>query len=202
MVSPSPVLILASGSPRRRALLDRAGVRFDIQPADIPEEQQPGEAPAAFAGRLAGEKARAVAERVRLGPGTAPRLVLGADTIVVLGDAVLGKPRDAAHAVELLSRLVGHTHRVLTGVAVVDADSGDESGTLVESRVTLRPAARADLEAYVATGEPLDKAGAYALQGEGRRFVEKVEGSETNVIGLPLEETLELLRGAGWRDDR
>jgi septum formation protein len=124
--------------------------------------------------------------------------VLGADTIVVAeGDVVLGKPRDDAHAVELLTRLVGRRHRVLTAVAVVWTGEERTISCVVESRVEMRPATRDELEAYVALGESRDKAGAYALQGAGRRFVVGVEGSRSNVIGLPLEETLELLEKAG-----
>jgi septum formation protein len=194
-MSPPRLLILASASPRRRELLAGAGVAFEVEPADVAEERRPGETPAAFATRLALEKAAAVARR---SDGVAARLVLGADTIVVLGDEVLGKPDDAAHALELLERLAGREHRVLTAVAVVESGSGRSFQALVESRVTLRRASMQELRRYVAGGEPLDKAGAYALQGEGRRFVTRVEGSESNVIGLPLEETLALLRAAGW----
>jgi septum formation protein len=192
-------LILASASPRRRALLERAGVAFEVRPADLPEQREPDEAPEAFAGRLALAKAKAVASAAGREP---PRLVLGADTIVVLDGEVFGKPLDARHAVELLSRLVGRTHRVITAVALVASGSGRARHAAVESAVTMRAAAAEELRAYVATGEPLDKAGAYAAQGEGRRFIAKIEGSETNVIGLPLEETLALLRAAGWRGHR
>jgi septum formation protein len=191
-------LVLASASPRRRELLDRAGVRFEVRPADVPEELGPDEAPGAFALRLAREKARAVAERLG---DAAPRWVLGADTIVVVEDDVLGKPRDPAHAEELLGRLVGRTHRVLTAVAVVAPGDGGVTDALVESTVRMREASADEVRRYVAGGEPLDKAGAYALQGEGRRFVEDVSGSETNVIGLPVDETLALLRAAGWSAD-
>jgi len=187
-------LVLASASPRRRQLLAEAGVRFEVQPADIPERRAPAEPPADYAARLALAKARAVAQR--LGPLPA-RLVLGADTIVVLGEDVLGKPDDREHAVALLERLAGRTHRVITAVALLESASRRTRHALVESSVTLRRLEPSELRAYVASGEPLDKAGAYALQGAGRRLVEKVEGSETNVIGLPMDETLALLREAG-----
>ncbi len=128
------------------------------------------------------------------------RLVLGADTIVVIDGDVLGKPADPEDAVRLLARLVGREHRVLTAVAVVASDRSDRAATcVVTSRVTMRGATEAEIRRYVATGEPLDKAGAYAAQGEGRRFIERIEGSETNVIGLPIDETLELLRECGMR---
>ncbi|MEE3332568.1 MAG: Maf family protein [Myxococcota bacterium] len=192
-------LVLASGSPRRRYLLHHAGIQFDVQPADIPEERRSGETPESFARRLAREKAHAVASQL---PGETGSAVLGSDTIVVLGEDVLGKPRDPEHAVELLTRLRGHPHRVITAVAlaragVIDADSTSIRDFAVSSDVAMRSANEDEIRTYVASGEPLDKAGAYALQGEGRRFVASVEGSETNVIGLPVEETLALLREFG-----
>jgi len=191
------MLVLASASPRRRELLARAGLAFEVLPADIDEVARPGEGPEALVERLAREKAAAVARRVGRTP---PRLVLGSDTVVVLGGDVLGKPRDAADAEALLARLVGRTHRVLTGVAVAaSAEPAALQSVVVESLVRMRPASAEEIRRYVATGEPLDKAGAYALQGEGRGFVLEVTGSETNVIGLPLDETLALLRDAGLR---
>jgi septum formation protein len=187
-------LILASASPRRREILARAGIAFEVIPAGIPERGPSGEKPGEFAVRVAAEKALAVARRV----GPAPRRqVLGADTIVVIDDVVLGKPRDAEHAVRLLERLVGRSHEVITAVALAASDTLEVRTTAVTTRVTMRPAAAEELRTYVATGEPLDKAGAYAIQGDGRHFIEKVEGSESNVIGLPLEETLALLGAAG-----
>jgi septum formation protein len=187
-------LVLASASPRRRDLLSRLKVPFATLPAAIPERPRAGEAPREMAERLAREKAEAVVAQL----GKTPRrVVLGSDTIVVLGDEVLGKPRDPEHAVALLRKLAGRTHLVMTGIAVVESDTGRARSRVVQSRVTLREADEAELRDYVATGESLDKAGAYALQGAGRRFVAGVEGSESNVIGLPLEETLEMLQDAG-----
>lgn len=187
----SAPLVLASASPRRRELLTRAGLRFAIEPAAIDETRAASEPPQLLVERLARDKARAVSTR------HAESFVLGADTIVAVDDAVLGKPRDAAHAVALLERLAGRTHSVLTGVAVV-APGGALHQVRVESRVTFHPTNREALERYVAVGESMDKAGAYALQGAGRRLVQGVEGSVSNVIGLPVEETLALLRGAGY----
>jgi septum formation protein len=186
----SPSLVLASGSPRRRELLTRAGVRFEVRPSGIDETRVPGEGPRPYAVRLAREKALDVRRQL---PASPRRLVLGADTIVVLGDDVLGKPESPDHAVALLSRLVGRVHRVLTAVAIVTTGTHEARDVCVESTVTMRAASLESIRAYVATGEPLDKAGAYAAQGEGRRFIERIDGSETNVIGLPLEETLALL---------
>ncbi len=143
--------------------------------------------------RFSGEKAHAVAKRC---PDEPRQWILGADTVVVLGERILGKPRDPADAVAMLLDLVGQTHRVITGVTLTDSAARHELSVGVESQVCMRDANLEEIEAYVATGEPLDKAGSYALQGEGRRFVESVIGSETNVIGLPAEETLALLEDA------
>jgi septum formation protein len=189
-------IVLASASPRRQDLLTAAGVAFEVVPAEIEEERAPGEQPTSLSARLAREKALTVARR--LGP-TPARLVLGADTVVVLGEAVLGKPRSAEHARSLLGRLQGRSHVVVTGVAVAATDTLRVEAATVASRVTMRAVREEEIRAYVAGGEPLDKAGAYALQGEGRRFVESVEGSESNVIGLPLDETLDLLERAARR---
>ncbi len=196
----APELILASASPRRRLLLGEAGVAFRVMPADIDESALPGEAPRALVVRLAAGKARAVGTRLETSRlGAPPRqLVLGSDTIVVIGEDVLGKPRDPAHAIALLGQILGRRHTVFTGVALLDAANGALTTCCVASDVVMRSASDAEVSAYVATGEPLDKAGAYALQGEGRKFVERVIGSESNVIGLPLAETLALLRAAGF----
>ena len=187
-------LVLASGSPRRRDLLQRAGVDFVVRPVDIPEVRGPGEPPEPFALRLAREKAEAGARALRQ-TGEPAGAVLGADTIVVLGEDVLGKPRDPAHAEQMLGGLV-----VITAVAVIgppiDPD-GEPHCFAVHSEVRMRPASADEIRDYVATGESLDKAGSYALQGEGRRFVDEVTGSSTNVIGLPIDETLSALRNVG-----
>ncbi len=194
--SAEPVLVLASASPRRRELLSREGVHFEVIPADIPEELRPDESPEDLVCRLAFEKAAAVAARVGANPA---RWVLGADTIVVIDGDVLGKPRDTAEAEHLLARLTGRTHTVITGYAFVDSRTPeDRSRARVaqqSSRVTMRDSSAEEIAAYVATGEPMDKAGAYAVQGEGARFVTKVEGSEDNVIGLPVSEVAALWSG-------
>ncbi len=192
--NPSSTLVLASASPRRRHLLERAGVPFEVTPADIDERAHEGETPTELSRRLAESKAQAVAQRLA---GDPPRWVLGSDTIVVIDGDVLGKPVNPAHAELLLGRLCGRTHQVITAVALASSAGLDTRTIHVESHVRMRPAAAEEIRAYVATGEPLDKAGAYALQGEGRRFVEQLEGSETNVIGLPMDETLALLREVG-----
>jgi septum formation protein len=182
-------LVLASASPRRRELLGQLGLRFDVSAADIDETPYPGEAAGDYVLRLAREKARAVAARV---PGA---WVLAADTTVALGGELLGKPRDAAEAREMLGRLSGRTHEVHTGVAL--AGPPVEHALVVCSRVTFRALSAAEIAWYAGSGEPLDKAGSYAIQGKGGFLVASVEGSPTNVIGLPLGETLELLGRAG-----
>jgi septum formation protein len=183
-------LVLASASPRRTQLLAQLGIAHEVHPPQIDERRRSGEAPAAYVERVAREKAAAVAERV-------PRaLVLAADTAVVAGEEVLGKPADPAAARSMLMALSGRTHRVITAVAV---DGSARAACSVETRVSFRALSEADVAWYVGTGEPLDKAGAYAIQGAGGAFVERVEGSVSNVIGLPLVETLALLATAGLR---
>lgn len=187
-------LVLASASPRRREILSEIGILFDVRPSTIEERPEPGESAAALVERLAREKALDVAQRLAAEP---PRPVLGADTVVVLDGEILGKPRDEAHAVEMLSRLVGRAHQVMTGIALAWSDGRGLESTVVTSGVEMRDATRAELAAYVAEGESLDKAGAYAVQGGARRFVTRLVGSRSNVIGLPREETLALLARAG-----
>jgi len=196
---PTLPLVLASASPRRQRLLAEADIAIEIVPPRVDEAAAPGEAPEALAVRLAAEKALEVARR--LGPEP-ERAVLGADTIVVVDDDVLGKPDDAAHAIRLLERILGREHAVITGVALTSSATLATRTLTVTTRVTMRAASREEIEAYVATGESLDKSGAYAVQGEARRFVVKVEGSVTNVVGLPVDETLALLREAGLEPGR
>ena len=182
-------LVLASASPRRRALLGQLGLSFEVSAADIDETPRQGEPATAYVLRLAQEKARVVAARA---PGA---WVLAADTTVALGDELFGKPRDAAEAREMLGRLSGRTHEVQTGVAL--AGPTGEHSTVVRTHVTFRRLSAGEIAWYAGTGEPLDKAGSYAIQGKGGFLVASVEGSPTNVIGLPLGETLELLARAG-----
>ncbi|HYD50248.1 MAG TPA: nucleoside triphosphate pyrophosphatase, partial [Terriglobales bacterium] len=167
-------LVLASASPRRRELLGRLGIPFDVVPSDVPEEPQPGEHAAAFAARLARAKAEAVARRFT------GAVVLAADTIVVNDGVIYGKPRDRDDARTMLRRLAGVEHEVMTAVAVLGPKGLAES--VVRSRVAFHPIDAADLEAYLDTAEPYDKAGAYALQGLAGRFVRSLEGSRSNVI--------------------
>ena len=184
--------MLASTSPRRRALLAEAGFAFAVDAPDVDESPRAGEAPDALARRLALAKARAVAERADAGA-----CVLGADTIVVIDGEILGKPRDEAEAVAMLLRIAGRTHRVLTGFALVVRALGRDDTAVEESQVRMHPVDRATAERYAASGEPLDKAGAYAAQGEGGRFVAEIIGSRANVIGLPLEAVVPKLAALG-----
>ncbi|MET0849811.1 MAG: Maf family protein [Candidatus Rokuibacteriota bacterium] len=187
-----PRLVLASASPRRLELLGRLGIPFTVRPSGIPEVAPPG-SPAEAVTALALAKARAVAATL-----DAPALVLGADTEVVLDGALLGKPGDAAHATRMLALLRGRVHEVVTGIAAVEAPGGGRERThAVVSRVRMANYGDADIQAYVATGEPFDKAGGYAVQGLGGRLVAEVEGCYTNVVGLPVEATRRLLREWG-----
>ena len=186
------MIYLASRSPRRRELLNQLGVSFQVLDLEIDESELSGETPDTLVQRLAVLKAEA--GRRLLNNGGAD-LVLGADTIVVHNGEVLGKPRDASHACELLMRLSGGCHRVLSAVALASADGTQMR--LSESRVCFRNMIRQECEAYAATGEPLDKAGGYAIQGRAAAFVSDLQGSYSGVVGLPLYETAELLREAG-----
>lgn len=183
-----PRLVLASQSPRRRELLEQIGIVPEIRPAHTDEAVHAGEAARDYVVRVAREKARAVAGDV----------VLAADTAVVLGDRVLGKPRDAEDAARMLAALSGTDHEVLTGVCVRRTAVRIEASVVVASTVRFARLSPAQIAWYVATREPLDKAGAYAIQGAGGAFVERVDGSVSNVVGLPLHETAELLRRAGF----
>jgi septum formation protein len=187
------MLILASASPRRRELLAQAGYTFHVFPAHIPEHRHPAETPIEFAKRLALEKAEAVfRDKERdLGDDPEPLVVLGADTIVVLGDEVLGKPVDEADAARMLRLLSGRTHEVITGVAV--ATSPGLRVTAEDTRVTMDPISEEEIREYVASGEPMDKAGAYAIQGLAGRWIPRIEGCYFNVVGLPLATVRKML---------
>jgi septum formation protein len=177
---------LASASPRRAELLRQLGVEFRVHPAELDERRHAGERPGAYVERLAAAKAAAVHEQLAT---AAP--VVGADTVVVCAGEVLGKPADSASAIEMLARLSGRTHEVLSAVAVADGQSTQTR--LSVSKVRFRPTTPPERAAYCATREPLDKAGAYGIQGFAAAFVEYLEGSYSGVMGLPLFETAELL---------
>ncbi len=188
-------VILASSSPRRQDMLRHLGVGFKVVAPDIAEHSEPGEAPAAHAGRLALAKGRRTA--ALLGPAPRPRIIIAGDTVVALGDTILGKPRDDRDARRMLRLLSGHTHEVISGLAVL-LKQGDrlvrEACVVETTRVGFRALTAREIHAYVATGECADKAGAYAIQGGASYFVDCVDGSYTNVIGLPLPRLVELLR--------
>ncbi|MGZ5385543.1 MAG: Maf family protein [Acidimicrobiia bacterium] len=188
-------LVLASGSPRRHQLLANAGFLFEIVRPHVEEIPLPGEAPLETAVRLALAKARDVTARV--GPN---RLVVGVDTVVSIGDRILGKPLDQQDATEMLLQLSDRTHTVYSGYAIVGF--GDELTGVDGTRVTMRSISRAEAAAYSATGEPLDKAGAYAIQGGANRFITAVDGSRSNVMGLPLEAFVPLLAARGIESER
>tara|TARA_R110002072_G_scaffold86030_2_gene194306 strand:+ start:14252 stop:14881 length:630 start_codon:yes stop_codon:yes gene_type:complete len=183
----APRLVLASASPRRRDLLDQLGARYTVEPAHIDESQRDGESPTRYVQRMAREKAQAIASRF-----PAPDVVvLAADTTVVLDDRVLGKPRDRDEAMAMLSGLSGRSHTVMTAICLLGV-SGMHCET-VRTRVQFSVLSEETLAAYLSTSEPWDKAGAYGIQGLGGAFVRSIEGSYSNVVGLPLCETWRLL---------
>ena len=187
----APPLVLASASPRRSELLQRVGLSFDICPADIDETPKPDESPAALVERLSREKARTVAEALR-----GSYLVVAADTIVVRDGTILNKPPTPDAAKGMLRSLGGRSHEVITGWAMTRDDGRSLAGNVV-TRVHFRELNDHVVERYVATGEPMDKAGAYGIQGVGAMLVTRIEGSYTNVVGLPLVEILQALPQLG-----
>lgn len=187
-------LILASGSPRRRELLRNAGFTFEVIPPEVAEDNPDNEAPAMLVERLALDKAEAVAGRFHRQDNV---VVLGADTVVVVDSTLLGKPASPAEARQMLQRLSGRTHEVITGVALVEPETARRTVAHETTRVFFRPLEPQEMEDYVATGEPLDKAGAYAIQGGASRFVTRVEGCYFNVMGLPVALVDRLLRECG-----
>jgi len=185
-------LILASASPRRRDLLQEAGIPFRVVPAAVPEELLPGERPAAHVRRLARAKAAAVA-------GAFPdSVVLGADTSVVLGSNVFGKPGDVGQAREMLAALSGAVHDVLTGVCLRRLQPGAEDSWVCRTRVRFRTLTPATIERYFSLVDPLDKAGAYAIQEHGDMLISDIDGLRSNVIGLPIEQVRERLGQGPW----
>jgi len=182
------MLILASASPRRAELLRNAGISFTVDPAHVPEEPLPGESPLAYAQRLAVDKAVTVLAR------HPENTVLGADTVVVVDEHLLEKPSDAGDASRMLRLLSGRTHEVITGVCV--ASSGFQRTETEVTQVTFAPLSDEEIEAYIRTGEPMDKAGAYAIQGIASRWAKRIAGCYFNVVGLPVPRVYQLLRSA------
>jgi septum formation protein len=184
-------IILASASPRRMELLESAGIEFGVCPADIPEEPLPGEQPRDHVLRLARDKAYEAAARVE------GRFFIGADTIVLCDGEIMGKPVDEGDAERMLKKLSGVAHEVITGFAVFDRERDGVICRSVTTKVYFKPLRDEEIRSYVATGCPMDKAGAYAIQGGAAHMVERIEGSYTNVVGLPLCEVVEALRRMG-----
>jgi septum formation protein len=178
------MLVLGSRSPRRAELLEAAGIEFIVRAADIDETPQPGEAPADYVLRMAREKAEAVA-------GSALETVLAADTIVVVDSQIMGKPKDQADAIRMLKALSGRRHEVITGICLLSGRDCVLNSTA--TGVWFSNLSEAEIEWYVATGEPMDKAGAYGIQGLASRFIDRIEGSYTNVVGLPIALVYQLL---------
>ena len=183
-------LILASASPRRAELLRNAGIEFTVVPSNIPEEPQPGEDPVTMALRLAREKAREV---FRKNP---EKFVLSADTVVVVDHQMLAKPENSDDAVRMLRLLSGRTHEVVTGVCLVGPGK-NEDVRAEKTRVTFNPVAEDEIRAYVATGDPMDKAGGYGIQGIASRWIPKIAGDYFNVVGLPVALVWKMLREHG-----
>ncbi|NVN89994.1 MAG: septum formation inhibitor Maf [Desulfuromonadales bacterium] len=184
-------IVLASASPRRSELMDLAGINCSIVPADICEDVLPNEQPAEHVMRLSREKAQAVAQRAE------GRFFIGADTVVVLEGRIMGKPADEAQAFEMLAALSGHTHQVITGIAVFDSQTDVCLTGSVCTEVLFKQLTEDEIHDYIATGCPMDKAGAYAIQGGAVHFIRSINGSYTNVIGLPMTELYEMLQSAG-----
>ena len=184
-------LILASSSPRRRELLGSIGVRFHVIPSHVPEERKEGEAPEEYVARLSREKAEAIAHHHH------SRWIVAADTTVLLGDTLLEKPNDDADAARMLGLIAGRTHTVYSGVTLQRLDRNYSDTRVSESEVRMLPLSERDIAWYVQTGEPLDKAGGYAVQGVGAMFIDSIHGSYTNVVGLPLALLFQMLRKAG-----
>ncbi|MDE0805565.1 MAG: Maf family protein [Acidimicrobiales bacterium] len=181
-------VILASGSPRRRELLGEIGIDPIVRPADVDETPRPDESPETLVARLARSKATAV-------DADATDLVIAADTVVAVGGDILGKPDDEAHAAAMLRRLSDTTHRVITGVHL--RRDNNERSAVEATSITFRPLSDAEIGDYVATGEPMDKAGSFAIQGLAADFVTAIDGSHSNVVGLPLDVVIELAADLG-----
>ena len=191
-------LILASSSTRRAEILRDAGIAFEISPTHIDEAALRDETAQAMVARLAEAKARAAA--AQMDAGSRECIIVGADTTVELDGEILGKPKDPAHAHEMLAKLSGRTHHVLTGIFLLRLPGHATRAAVENSAVTLAPITGEEIDAYVATGEPMGKAGAYAIQGGAGRFIPRIEGCYFNIVGLPLARLYALLRELGWRD--
>lgn len=184
-------IVLASASPRRKELLEQIHLEFEVEPSEYPEERKSKLTPVALVRFLSREKARAVA------PGYPDSIIIAADTIGVINGQIIGKPESAADAGRMLSRLSGKTHTVITGLTILDTSDSRELTRTVKTDVTFRKLTRAEIDAYVATGEGLDKAGAYAVQERGALLVSEIKGDYYNVVGLPLAALAQALKKFG-----
>lgn len=193
-------LILASASPRRAEILRNACFAFEVRPAHVDESSLANEAAEDYVRRLAETKALSIANSLKENDRAA--VVIGADTAVLSEGRILGKPRDANDARAMLHQLSGRTHEVLTGIALVRLADGAPRAHVETTRVSFLPLSDADIEAYVATGEPFDKAGAYGIQGLAGKFVSRIEGCYFNVMGLPLSRLWQMLREFGWSENK
>ncbi len=194
---PKTKLILASASPRRAQILRDAGFRFELAQANVSERRKPGETARIMTRRLARAKARAVASKLTIEAGRA--IVIAADTIVEVRGELLGKPQSPEAARKMLRKLSGRTHRVVTSVAVIRLPDHAEKIVTESTRMRFAPLSAEEISEYVASGEPLDKAGAYGVQGLGGRFIEKIDGCYFNVVGLPLARLYRMLVDLGCR---
>ncbi|OQY19662.1 MAG: septum formation inhibitor Maf [Desulfobacteraceae bacterium 4572_35.1] len=188
-----PDIILASASPRRQELLASIGISFQVIPSHIEENHRAGESPSAFVLRLSEEKAAEVAQRANI----TGRWVIGSDTIVLCDDDIIGKPTSTQDSARMLRRLSGRSHQVLSGYAIIDRDNNTCLKRCVTTEVTFRTLTQDEIEGYIATGEPADKAGSYAIQGIGSYIVTSINGSYTNVVGLPMAHIVSDLKNLG-----
>ncbi len=185
------MLVLASASPRRKELLTQAGYEFKVIPANILEERHPNEDPTTFVTRLAQEKAQSVHDQLVSGSPEEPHIVLGADTIVVTAEEILGKPQDDKDAARMLRQLSGRIHQVITGVCLISKEKTEIAAETTS--VSMREISNEEIAAYIAIGEPMDKAGAYAIQGYAARWIPRIEGCYFNVVGLPLARVASMI---------
>ena len=184
-------LVLASSSPRRRDLLNQVGLQFEIIPSKVEEKTGNGESPIKYVLRLAKEKALDVASNSK------DSWIIAADTIVLIDGEILGKPAGEKEACEMLLKLSGREHKVITGFCIFDTDTGESFREHVETTVAIKKLAEEEIRGYIKTGEPFDKAGSYAIQGDGSFMVKEIKGSYTNVVGLPISELIEALDRLG-----